>query len=550
MFGEYYYLCQLNIIFEFTRVAKKVMKNLRITLVMVATLAFLFSEAQIGTYFSKFRPAKKWSVGLQISPTHLNGDADDAKLGLAFGAHAKYSVSQSFGLKLSGNIGSLRGGRLEPDFSGNKSDGRFGANTVAQQDPNNGNLFNLGNQASGEDSYQFTNNFRDLDITAVYTLGNISFLRPLRKLQLFTFFGAGVIWSDVSGNFENEDDPARATAEAQQYYKDWGDRFFTGIDVNGNTTTNVDDVVDAETNYVGRNLTIPFGVGVKRNFGRWLDLGVEWKTRWTRSDNLDGFSFPVWRNRYSDFYSTLGIQASVKLGTKGREDHYDWLNPMETIYSDMEEMKVTTDKLKTLVEDADGDGVGDFFDKEDTDSDAKVYGDGTAVDTDRDGVPDHKDKEIFSRVTDVDADGVAKDSDGDGIPDAIDEEPNTAAGKLVDVRGKAVEINDGGGNCCDCDNVTLPSVIFSNGSSRISPESYAVLYAVAEKLKQCPNLSISAVGYTTSKSGEQLAYKRATSIIDHLEANYGIERDRVSVDYSTESGSEYSTRRIDFSSGK
>lgn len=525
------------------------MKNLRITLVMFAILAFLFSEAQIGSYFSKFRPAKKWSVGLQISPTHLNGDADDAQLGLAFGAHAKYSVSQSFGLKLSGNIGSLRGGRLEPDFSGNKSDGRFGNNSVAQQDPNDGNVFNAGNGAPGEDSYQFTNNFRDLDVTAVYTLGNISFLRPLRKLQLFTFFGAGVIWSDVVGNFENEDDPARATQEAQDYYRAWGDSYFTGIDANGNTTSNVNDIVDAQTNYVGRNLTIPFGFGVKRNFGRWLDLGVEWKTRWTRTDALDGFSFPVWRNRYSDFYSTLGVQASVKIGSKGRDDHYDWLNPMETIYADMEEMKVTTDQLKTLIEDADGDGVGDFYDLEaDTDKEAKVYGDGTSVDTDRDGIPDHKDKEIFSVVTDVDENGVAKDADGDGIPDAIDEEPNTPAGKLVDVRGRAVDI--GNANCCDCDNVTLPSVIFNNGSSRVSPESYAVLYAVAEKLKQCPTLNISAIGYTTSKSGEQLAYKRATAIIDHLEANYGIERDRVKVDYSNDTSSEYSTRRIDFTSGK
>src|SRR6056300_202740 len=111
------------------------MKNLKTLMVMFSMLAFVYSEAQVGTYFSKFRPSKKWSVGLQISPTHLNGDADDAKLGLAFGAHAKYSVSQSFGLKLSGNIGSLKGGRLDQDFSGNKKDGRWGNNNVIQEFP-------------------------------------------------------------------------------------------------------------------------------------------------------------------------------------------------------------------------------------------------------------------------------------------------------------------------------------------------------------------------------------------------------------------------------
>jgi len=64
-------------------------------------------------------------------------------------------------------------------------------------------------------------------------------------------------------------------------------------------------------------------------------------------------------------------------------------------------------------------------------------------------------------------------------------------------------------------------------------------------MKQCPGLSISATGYTTSKSGEQLAWKRSNAIIDHLETNYGVERSRVSVGYSNSGGVEYSTRRID-----
>ena len=66
-------------------------------------------------------------------------------------------------------------------------------------------------------------------------------------------------------------------------------------------------------------------------------------------------------------------------------------------------------------------------------------------------------------------------------------------------------------------------------------------------MKQCPSLSVTATGYTASKSGEQLAWKRSNAIIDHLEANYGIERSRVSTGYSSGSGVEYSTRRIDLS---
>jgi outer membrane protein OmpA-like peptidoglycan-associated protein len=248
----------------------------------------------------------------------------------------------------------------------------------------------------------------------------------------------------------------------------------------------------------------------------------------------------------------LGVQASIKLGAKGENEHYDWLNPMETLYADMDSMKKITNDLKTLIEDEDGDGVGDFFDTEDNTDCDKVYANGKAMDSDNDGLNDCKDLQPFSICDDVDANGVVKDDDNDGVPNCIDEEPTSPAGQLVDVRGKAVDMNQGGGNnaCCDCSNVTLPTLIFDNGSSKISPSSYGVLYSVAEKMKQCPGLSISATGYTTSKSGEQLAWKRSNAVIDHLEANYGIERSRVSTGYATGSGVEYSTRRIELSATK
>ncbi|MGB0850800.1 MAG: hypothetical protein ACPGTP_06105, partial [Bacteroidia bacterium] len=405
-----------------------------------------------------------------------------------------------------------------------------------------------GNQNPSSDSYGFTNKFKDLNVVAEYTLGNISFLRPLRKLQMFTFFGVGAIWSDAKGNYGD-------AVDAQNIYKEFGSSFVTPLDANGDAltdaaaTANPSLIADAESVYEGRNFAIPFGIGVKRNINDRFDLGLSWRSHWTRSDNLDAFSYPIWRNRLFDFYSLLGVQASFKFGSKDNlKEHYDWLNPVETIYSDMDTMKEITTQLKTLVEDSDGDGIGDFYDTEpNTDKEAKVYGDGSSVDSDRDGVPDHKDKELFSVVTDVDADGRAKDADGDGVPDVLDEEPNTPADALVNVKGAAIDM---GGACCNCENVSLPTVMFDNNSSKISASSYGVLYAIAEKMKSCPELSITATGYTRSKSGEQLAYKRVNSILDHLESNYGIERSRVNTEYSNGSGIEYSTRRIDLGHAK
>jgi outer membrane protein OmpA-like peptidoglycan-associated protein len=91
----------------------------------------------------------------------------------------------------------------------------------------------------------------------------------------------------------------------------------------------------------------------------------------------------------------------------------------------------------------------------------------------------------------------------------------------------------------------LFSVIFKNGSARLAPSSFGILYSIAEKMKSCPGLTLNATGYTTSKAGEQIANKRSTAIVDHLEANYGIERGRIKTIYSTSKGVEFSNRRID-----
>ncbi len=513
------------------------MKSFKITLVIAAMSFSHLASAQIGNYFDKFRPAKRWSLGLQISPTHTMSDADDYRVGMAFGGHVKYSVSQTFGLKVNGNFGTLTGSRLEQDISGNGDNGR---NTTSV--PDNQTTFNPGNQAPSEDSYFFKNNFKDFNVTAHLTLGNISFLRPLRKVQMYFFTGFGVVWSDVTGGFEK-------TADAFVYYDEWGDNYFKAIyDNNGN-------FIDAETSFKGNNFTVPFGVGFKRNLGRLFDVGIEYKNHYTRNDNLDGFSFPVWRNRVFDFYGLLSFQASIKLGGKdGNKEHYDWLNPVESIYTTMDSLKLIQEKVDLLLIDTDDDGVADYWDKEpDTEKGSWVWGSGEAADIDMDGIPDHKDAEPFSeRGAIVDVDGIMIDVDNDGVPDYRDENTKTQTGVLVNPRtGTEVKVNTatgGGGTCCDCEDVMLPSIIFDAGSDRIKPEFYGSLYNIAEKLKACPDLKILTTGYAVrSKSGSQIAFKRTTAIIDYLNANYNIPRDRFSMDTEGEApaGLDYASRRID-----
>lgn len=482
----------------------------KLTYIVFLGLISNIASAQIGNYFDKYRPAKKWSLGLQIGPTALQGDADDTKMGLAFGGHVKYSVSQSFALKLNANLGTLKGGRANPNI------GRNGENQYNADVPDGTNVNDPGNQAPGVDNYTFLNRFKEVNINTVYTLGNISFLRPLRKTQLFLFMGFGAVWSDVEGDW--------GAGELRGYMKE-----------------------NPKPTYAGRNFAVPFGVGFKRNFGKWMDLGLEFRENYTRNDKLDAFSYDTWRNRTTDYYTVVTLQASFKLGTKGRDDHYDWLNPVESIYEAMDSFAGVQTKVNALSQDKDNDGVADYFDKEpESENNIMVYGSGIVVDSDQDGVPDFKDDQIFSEQgAPVNEKGVMVDADNDGVPDYRDEDPTTPAGVGVTPTGRAIK---SGGGCCDCEDVMLPAIIFDEGSAKVKPEFYGVLYSVAAKMKECPDLKIVTAGYSQkSKAGEQISWKRSNAVIEVLSKEYGVSRDRFIIDYNAkmDASKDYNNRRID-----
>ena len=445
-------------------------KSLKVIALVSVTLLSVNVNAQ-GDYFSKIKPAKKLSVGLNFGLTNSYTDAPQENSGNSFGLGFKYSVSHSIGIRASFNSGTIAGDRSEE---------------------------------TGNADYSFENSFSTIDLSAVFTLGNVSFLRSARNLQYFATIGLGSMSNDATGI---NNDPSR------------------------------------NTSYDESEVFVPIGFGLKYNLNDNFDIGLNTQFNFTSSDDIDAFNYDVFANKSNDYFTQTGITLSYKFGTdKSQTSHLDWINPVESIYNDIDSINKN---LKTLMADSDGDGVGDYFDKDnETPDGVKTYGDGTSVDTDGDGVPDSKDKEVFSLVNDVDSDGVAKDDDGDGIPNAIDVEPSSPAGSMVDSKGKAIEIKEY--SAYNCDNLTLPTIMFDNGSSKISSSSFASLYTLAEKMRMCPSLSLTATGYTRSKSGERLAMKRANSIIDHLEANYGVERGRISVDYIADTDVDYASKRIDF----
>ena len=137
------------------------------------------------------------------------------------------------------------------------------------------------------------------------------------------------------------------------------------------------------------------------------------------------------------------------------------------------------------------------------------------------------------------------DIDNDGVPDYRDEDPTSPAGSVVNRTGRSVKT---GGGCCDCEDVMLPAIIFDEGSAKVKPEFYGALYNVAQKMKECPDLKVVTAGYSMrSKSGEQISWKRSNAIIDVLNKEYGVSRDRFIVDYNAkiDSSKDYNSRRVD-----
>lgn len=441
------------------------------------------------TSFFVDRRAKKWSLGAGTGLTFFYGDADKIQPSWHARVFGKYSISQTFGLKAEWNIGQLRGAR---DF----------------QFPTN-----------FKDNFSFKSRFQDFSAQMVFTLGNISFLRPLRKTQLNLFIGGG--W----GSFRSV-----ANYIDQRLYVG-GDYYLDHYLGKGTPNPNLHKQV--QETYDGRHWIVPFGFGVKHNLGRYFDIGMEYRQTYLRNDDIDVYNTEIWQNRWFDQYGMLNIYGAWKLGNKNTQ-HYDWLSPVESIYDKVTEIERTVDSLST---DKDGDGVADFWDDEaNTPDSCHVYGNGVSVDTDGDSVPDCRDKEMFSDPgAVVDENGKMLDSDGDGVPDYRDLEPNSPTNAMIDAKGRTIK-----SNCCNCEDMTFPAISFDGGKCNLRPEASIALTMILDKMKQCPDKKL--VVCANQKDGKKAGGKvdaaancRTEGIINYL-VRAGISRDRIVVDQNCASG--------------
>jgi hypothetical protein len=438
------------------------------------------SGQNLSASYYQDRRAKKWTVGLMGGTSIFFGDADKKQLGWDIAPFVKYSISQTFALRAEYNFAKLRGQR---DF----------------QSPT---LF--------KDNFKFTSAVQDWNVQMHFTLGNISFLRPLRKTQMYFFAGIGQASFKSKANFID-----------QRLYT--GDYYLTSFFGQGNLNPNLGKAVTDE--YNAKHLIVPAGIGFKHYLSRYFDLGLEYRHTWLRSDDIDVYNTAIFQNRWFDSYGFLRATFGYKFGTKNPQ-HYDWLSPVESIYDQMADVKKKTD---CLGKDDDKDHVSNCFDQDNNTPDScMVYGNGMAVDSDQDGVPDCQDQEPFTdKGATVDpVTGKAIDSDGDNVPDHRDRELNSSPGALVDNNGIEIKL------CCNCDNVMFAPITIS--SNCLTKEVKAQLYQVVDKMKQCPDKKLILNG----PAGKSSKYNAASNtrcmdeIIKFLTEKFGISRDRIITNYN------------------
>jgi OOP family OmpA-OmpF porin len=261
-----------------------------------------------------------------------------------------------------------------------------------------------------------------------------------------------------------------------------------------------------------------------------LDLGVN--VRFNLGDAVDGFKGAFTTNGNDIIlYPHVGVSYNFGNG-KTEESSVIYINPLDDMYSAVEEVKNNFDKLTT---DDDNDGVNNLFDKENnTPEGATVDGSGKASDVDQDGIPDYMDEDPFtSKGAKVNANGRAIDSDNDGVADYMDKEPNTPAGTLVNFKGQTLPKGSSGGG-----NGFMPSVFFSFNSASVTAANQERMATIALALKNNPDLKVTVVGHADNRGSEEynknLSMRRAQAVVKKLVQVYGVNESRLTAEASGE----------------
>jgi opacity protein-like surface antigen/outer membrane protein OmpA-like peptidoglycan-associated protein len=395
--------------------------------------------------FSGSKDFRKFSIGVNVgalNPSVVIGGTNNFYhhiVTLGYGANLRYQFNHYIGLQLD-----YLGGTLKGDQTGWPGTPL----PVTSFKTNIGSAF---------------------DLAAVFTFGNINFLKTKNSIIPYISAGLGTISYKV-----------KIVKEGSTTEEDFD---------NGNTENNT---------------FVPVGLGLKFNLSQLMNLDLGYRMNFVDKDNLDGYEVDIHKDKFS--YTFIGLEFSLGKQQKPRM-LFD--NPVARLNNNLQtQIDTISNQVKGLSTDTDGDGVPDRFDKEpNTPTGCPVDAHGVTRDTDGDGVPDCKDKELVTptQCQPVDADGVGK------CP-----EPDCC---------KAIRDTLAAMNAC---NLNLPSITFKSNRTALTSDAKAMLATVASQMKSSANCKIVITGYpAASKASQASCNKRLQAIQSYLTETEGISADRI-----------------------
>jgi len=376
--------------------------------------------------------------------------------------------------------------------------------------------------------YNYRTHMNELSLQGVVTLNNIRFHKAKTGMNFYGFGGIAGVSYKATYNALNGNVPYNFSGITSQNYenrKDALDALKNLLDDSYETRAEEDPLQPK----LGDN---PFkvgfvvGVGVQIKINNRFNIGIEDKFTSVKTDLLDGQQWQenfdgrapgaVAQSRDFDSYNFLSVGLNYNLGQKAVEPLW-WINPLDYAYSEIRKPKLMI-MPKPVLPDADGDGVTDQFDQEQTPQGCPVDTHGVSLDTDGDGVPDCKDKEKVTPTIcqPVDADGVGKCP----CPDST-------------CFPKGMGATAG----CDIKLGALPSVTFTGNTVAVSKDAQSLLASVGARMRNNPECKVVVVGYCSStKVEQQRSWDRVNAVINYLVEKEGISGDRFIFSYGQEGG--------------
>ncbi|WP_346237719.1 OmpA family protein [Niabella insulamsoli] len=468
-------------------------------------------EFMVGNYDYPGKPKDMWEFGIKGGLFHINGDVASVLLSQGFGAHVRKSLGHTLSLRLEYMYGVARGQDWRPS-GGYKYAGfanpwfyRYTRNSVLP----GGNVWDPIDYPNVY--YNYKTHVQELSLQLLANIHNIRFYKPQTGVTLYGLVGFGVsTWKGrVDAMYEVNGDAESAaydfsTINSSGVYSNKKEILDQLKDLqNGEYDTPIEtDPSKPWSNMFAGNIapSISGGLGLAFRLSPRVNLAIEDRVIYNGSDLLDG---QRWDEKGTltpdkDFMNYFTVGLNFNIGNKSRRvEPLYWLNAANYAYGELRRVP------EIVLPDADGDGVTDQFDQEQTPAGCPVDTHGVSRDTDGDGVPDCKDKELVTPTycQPVDADGV---------------------GKCPCPEGCAPAQSD-----CAATLGALPSIHFASNSNKLSDDAAASLSTVASKLKANPNCKVVVVGYcAATKRQQQLSWDHVNKVISHLVENEGVSSDR------------------------